>query len=255
MKRIALILAASAVLAGPALAADIYYDQPVAAAPMAYDTGFTWTGFYVGGQGGVALSRESGLFSSNNSSFRGGSADGNAGVVLGLHGGYDYQVQNFILGAVADLSYVDANSQATFQQFGQEFGSKQDIDFMGTLRAKGGLTSDRFAVYATGGLAYANVSNKLIGSPQVSSAGQTYNVSLEKDDDNFGYAVGAGLDYLLGQNMSVGIEYLYTDLGKVDTKVKYTPVGGTIATDSLSATSNDDLDFHTVWAKASWRFN
>ena len=55
--------------------------------------------------------------------------------------------------------------------------------------------------------------------------------------------------------MSVGVEYLYTDLGKSDTKVKYTPAGSSIATESLTATSGNSLDFHTVWAKASYRFN
>lgn len=108
---------------------------------MAYDTGFTWTGFYVGGQAGAALSRDLGLFSSAGSSFAGGSKDGEAGVVLGIHAGYDHQIDNFIVGAIADINYVDANSYANFTQFGQEFGSKQDIDFLGTLRAKAGLTS------------------------------------------------------------------------------------------------------------------
>ncbi|UHD47168.1 outer membrane beta-barrel protein [Aureimonas altamirensis] len=253
MKRIALLLAVSA-LATPALAADIIYNDPIAA-PMAYDTGYTWTGFYVGAQAGAALSRDSGLFSSAGSSFAGGSKDGEAGVVLGLHAGYDHQIDNFIVGAIADINYVDANSYANFTQFGQEFGSKQDIDFLGTLRAKAGLTSDRFAVFATGGLAFAKVSNDLIGNSSVTSGGTSYNVSLEEDTKDFGYALGAGLDYLVAQNVSVGLEYLYTDLGKSDTKVKYTPAGSSIATESLTATSGNSLDFHTVWAKASYRFN
>ena len=226
MKRIA-ILVASAAFALPASAADIIYNEPMAPAPMdpiSFGTAVPqWTGFYVGGQLGAAFNTDSGPFTSAGSSFAGGNDGSDSGLVGGLHVGYDHQIDNFIVGAIADINYVDANSYANFTQFGQEFGSKQDIDFLGTLRAKAGLTSDRFAVFATGGLAFAKVSNDLIGNSSVSSGGTTYNVSLEEDTKDFGYALGAGLDYLAAQNVSVGVEYLYTDLGKSDTKVKYTP--------------------------------
>ncbi|KAA0972291.1 porin family protein [Aureimonas fodinaquatilis] len=252
MKRLALLLAATAFVT-PALAADVIYDEPIAA-PVAFDSAYTWTGFFAGGQAGAAFNRDSGLFSSTGSSFQGGT-NNETGFVGGVHAGYDYQINNFIVGAVADISYVDATSNATYSQFGQTFGSKQDIDFLGTVRAKAGVAADRIAVYATGGLAYASVSNDLIGSGTVTSGGTAYNVSLEDDTDEFGYAVGAGVDYLVTQNVSVGLEYLFTDLGSSKTKINYTPVGSTVPTDSLTATSSSDLDFHTVWAKASYRFN
>lgn len=253
MNRFAFLLATTAFVT-PALAADIIYQEPVAA-PMAYQSGYTWTGFYAGAQAGAAFNRESGLFSSTGSSFTGGNNDGTSGFIGGLHAGYDYQIDSFIIGAVADISYVNAKSEATYTQFGQTFGAEQDIDFLGTVRAKAGVAADRVAVYATAGLAYASVSNDLIGSTAVTAGGQAYNVSLEEDSDNVGYAVGAGVDYLVTQNVSLGVEYLYTDLGKSEASVNYTPVGSTIPDGSLTGRSDSDLDFHTVWAKASFRFN
>lgn len=77
---------------------------------------------------------------------------------------------------------------------------------------------------------------------------------MSEDTDDVGYSVGAGVDYLVTQNFSLGVEYLYTDLGDSKLDVAYTPAGGG-ATDVLSTSSSTDLDFHTVWAKASFRFN
>ena len=76
--------------------------------------------------------------------------------------------------------------------------------------------------------------------------------TVDSNSDDVGYAVGAGVDYLVTPNLSLGLEYLYTDLGKTDTKVTYT---NGITRASFNADSSSDLDFHTVWAKASFRFN
>ena len=255
MNRFALFLGSVAFVT-PAMAADVIYEEPVAPAPVvAYEPAFTWTGFYVGGQAGVAFNRDSGLFSSDSSGFTGGSDDGQSGFIGGGHIGYDYQVGNFLVGAVADLSYIDATSSSDYTFGGTTiYGAEQKIDYVGTVRAKLGYAADRFAVYATGGLAYGDTKNSYLGDTVTTIGGTAYNVSVSEDTDDVGYSVGAGVDYLVTQNFSLGVEYLYTDLGDSKLDVAYTPVGGG-ATDVLSTSSSTDLDFHTVWAKASFRFN
>lgn len=255
MNRFALLLA-SAAFVTPAVAADVIYEEPAPAPIVAYEPAFTWTGFYVGGQAGVAFNRDSGLFSTD-SSFIGSSDDGEASFIGGGHVGYDYQINNFLIGAVADLNYIDASTASTYTLPGSTtvFGAQQDIDYVGTVRAKLGYAADRIAVYATGGLAYGDTSNNYLGDTTAVIGGTAYNVSVSEDTDDVGYAVGAGVDYLVTQNFSIGVEYLYTDLGDSKLRVDYTPIAGTGTGAFVSTDSSSDLDFHTVWAKASFRFN
>ena len=260
MKRFALLLASATVFVSPALAADVVYDEPPAPAPMmAAAPQYNWSGFYVGGQAGVAFNRDSGAFSSDTSGFNGGNNDSNSGFIGGGHVGYDYQMGNFVIGAVADLNYIDAKSNTSYTlptaTGTQTFGSDQDINYVGTVRAKAGYAMDRFMVYATGGLAYADIDNNYNGGgTYTDAAGNGYNVSAKTDNDDFGYAVGAGFDVLATQNVSFGLEYLYTDLGKSKVDVNYTPVTAGAGT-SFSTDSNNDLTYHSVMAKASYHFN
>ncbi|MFD2236398.1 outer membrane protein [Aureimonas populi] len=254
MNRFALLLA-SAAFVTPAMAADVIYEEPMApAAPIAFEPAFTWTGFYAGGQAGVAFNPDSGPFELGSSAFVGGNDDGDAGFIGGVHVGYDYQINNFIVGAVADISYIDAESTAFYGLPGSTstFGSTSEIDFVGTVRAKAGFAADRFAIYATGGLAYADISHTFSGPAAIDIGGSTYAVSVSEDTDDVGYAVGAGVDYLVTQNFSVGVEYLYHDLGSSDVTVAY---DGPAGVQDFTTSSSTDLDFHTVWAKASFRFN
>jgi len=258
MKRFALLLASVAFVT-PALAADVIYEEPPAPAPIAEVAQYNWSGFYVGAQAGVAFNRDSGAFSSDNTSFSGGNDDSETGFIGGGHVGYDYQFSNnFVLGAVADLNYIDASSEADFSQNGTlqgDFRAKQDINYVGTVRAKAGYAMDRFMVYATGGLAYADIDNKVGGDNGFADrAGRTYTASSRSDSDDVGYAVGAGVDVLATQNVSFGLEYLYTDLGESKNTVDFTQTSGSTRPVG-SATSKTDLDYHSVMAKASYHFN
>ena len=258
MKRFALLLASTAFVT-PALAADVVYEEP-AAPVVELAPAYTWTGFYVGGQAGVAFNNDAGDVNYNpatgattTTAFAGGSdSSDDAAFIGGVHVGYDYQINNFIVGAVADINYIDANAVSTYSLGTDTFGVSSDINFVGTVRAKAGIAADRFAVYATGGLAYADTEVNFFAPGTLTGNLAGFTPTVDSDSDDVGYAVGAGVDYLVTQNFSLGLEYLYTDLGETDTTVTYT--NGTSA-QTFTATSNDDLDFHTVWAKASFRFN
>ncbi|KAA0968980.1 porin family protein [Aureimonas fodinaquatilis] len=253
MKRIALLLASAAMIT-PAVAADVIYEEPVVAAVVAYEPAFTWTGFYVGAQAGVAFNRDAGDFTST--SFVGANNDSETSFIGGGHIGYDYQMGNFLVGAVADLNYINASTTSTYVFPGDTivYGATQDIDYVGTVRAKLGYAADRFAIYATGGLAYGDTKNNYLGSATTTIGGTLYNVSVTEDTDDVGYAVGAGVDYLVTQNFSIGVEYLYTDLGDSKLNVDYS-LPGLPGVAAFSNSSSSDLDFHTIWAKASYRFN
>jgi outer membrane immunogenic protein len=105
------------------------------------------------------------------------------------------------------------------------------IDWFGTVRARlGYLIADQVLLYGTGGLAYGrvglsgatNVSGSVvagggIGSPPVTPGANAFSESKT----NTGWTAGAGIEgrvaYWLPPGWTWKVEYLYVDLGSVDT--------------------------------------
>lgn len=64
-----------------------------------------------------------------------------------------------------------------------------------------------------------------------------------EDDFKFGFALGAGLEFLVTDNFSIGAEYLYVNLGDADFDA-FNDFRG----------DDDDLDFQTITVRGSFRF-
>ncbi len=250
------------VCANTADAADAIVDAPMAPvmAP-AMEVGSAsnpWSGLYVGGQaGGIFSSGTNNLLLDNNvdglfnqpsdgvASFSNRSENGFVG---GVHVGYDVQYGSFVVGAVADVSYADFSETRGFTTLlGSSSSVTRSIDVLATARARAGVAFDSILVYGTGGLAYANVKQDyrpvmVTGLTPVSS----------NDEDSFGYTIGGGAEFMVTPKFSFGAEYLYTNLGSDDSRASLIDAAGIVrATGQL----DDDVDFHTVWAKVSYRFN
>ena len=261
MKRIALLLATAA-FATPAMAADVLAPEPPAPAPMAIEPitqTMTWTGLNLGVQaGGVFGHNGDASFDPGTvAAFGNGNVDGDdkGNFIGGASIGYDYQFQNnVVLGAVADFNYIDRKKETSYSTpAGSDFSAETKLNYLGTVRARLGYTMDNVLVYGTGGLAYGDVKQS-VSAPSTAAGSEFagYNFSSDSDKKSVGYAVGGGVDYMATQNLSFGVEYLYTNLGK-NTQT----INGTDGVNSVSFKSNDDkdLDFHTVWAKAAYHFN
>ena len=258
MRRSTLIAVAGVLFgASPTNAADVFVDAPAAAPQAVASQAHDWSGLYVGGQaGGIFSGGTNSLLVDNNADglfnqpsdgidfFSNSSDDGFAG---GVHLGYDSQFGSVVLGAVADLSYVDFSETRSFTTLlGNTTSITRDIDLLATARVRAGLALDPVLIYGTGGLAYANVEQHY--SPAI-VAGLSPRSSA--DEDKFGYAVGGGAEFRATDNISFGAEYLYTNLGSDDSHAELVDAGGVVrATGHL----DDDVDFHTVWAKMSYRF-
>jgi opacity protein-like surface antigen len=173
-------------------------------------------------------------YSEEDDSFAGG---GHVGYNVALGGG------SFVLGVVGDLSYVDITKSAGITNGFDTIGVSRELDYLATVRLKAGVGLDRFLVYGTGGVAFGNVETTIVNTP--------FGLTASEDDTRVGYAVGAGTDYAVTDNLILGLEYLYTNLGSTDAEL-VVPLGNG---STLTTASDDDFDFHTVWAKASFRFN
>ena len=107
IRRLLLPLAAAAVMAGPATAADLPYGQGAAYAPPPVPI-FTWTGLYLGGQIGYAWAGN-GLSGWGPAYSFSGVNYAPSGVTGGAHVGYNLQFNQFVLGLEGDVNGTGVN--------------------------------------------------------------------------------------------------------------------------------------------------
>ncbi|MDY8111070.1 outer membrane beta-barrel protein [Fulvimarina sp. 2208YS6-2-32] len=228
-----------------------------------------WTGLYVGVQGGGAFNPEDPdnvTLSPNGFAFQGSAIqrafgsnfDSNfdSSFIGGAHIGYDYQIDQIVLGVIADLNALDvtrsSNADSNTPAF---YRTNRNLDYLGTVRARAGyLVTPSALAYATGGLAYGEVDYSFsTNSP--AALGNNPRAIVSEDEDDFGYTVGGGMEVKFTENMSFGAEYLYTNLGgSGSTRLSGGPFAGGV-NGSTDFDVNDDFDFHTVTAKISYKFN
>ena len=231
------------VAASGAYAADlpIYTKAPPPVIPV-----WTWTGFYVGGNAGYSFGRAS---TDYNESFTStsvvtatttggvpvagngltattaGTALGNAaadmnGWLAGVQAGYNWQVQQWVLGIEADIQGTGQTDDPLFCgtpgcPAGSLYGtSATKLPWFGTVRGRVGYSwniapNQPVMLYATGGLAYGEVDETytegVVGGPSS---------TLSFHSTRAGWTVGAGGEGRIGQtNWTMKLEYLYMDLG------------------------------------------
>lgn len=258
------ILAAAAFLlaASGAYAADAIVDVPPAVGE--------WTGFYAGVQiGGAFGSDPDGIeldpltptlataFSPNAAVPDAGfSGDFDNGVIGGLHIGYDQQFDNIVFGGIVDVSFTDIGDfQRGRSRTPANYDFERELDVLATARLRLGYAFGRVLPYVTGGLAYGDVDSSYEDTSAALIQGQS------EDDDNFGYTVGGGVEALVTEKISIGVEYLYTDLGDVGVTTNLAGGGangmafGAIGGPGTNLSGEDeDFDFHSVQVKLSYRF-
>lgn len=241
---VALLSLPALIAAGAALAADLPTRKP-APAPLLAAPMFTWTGFYVGVQGGWAGggSDRVGLITNvpaigrfNNV----GDLSGDGGFI-GARVGYDYQMpgSSFVIGAVADLNYDWIKGSISGVRGPVTFGGTSRIDWDGSVRLKAGYAIDRLLVYATGGVAFANQKYVLATTTPLISG-------LSANSTHVGWTIGGGLQYAVTNNLIAGLEYRYTQFEKKRHTGRVLPAG--------VISTNATPDFHRIAATLDWKF-
>lgn len=248
MKHIILASALS-LAATSAFAADaVVYNEP---APVVADT-FSWTGGYIGVNAGYAGGKfkhpiNVDIYEFDNedewSNVANGSLDVTAsGFVGGIQAGYNWQMDQTVIGIETDIQTTNLKGEfsGSIDGFGGlEAGTK--VKWFGTTRVRlGYLPTERFMIYATGGIAYG----------KVETYGSIYNnsgdgVGFSSSKTRAGYTVGAGAEYAINDNWTLKSEYLYTDLGKN----KFT-----LGNDDIRANVEAKSAFHTVRVGVNYKF-
>lgn len=206
MKKI-LFASAIALAAGiaPAMAADAIEEIP---GPIEPEAIFSWTGGYIGIQGGYAWG-ESHAREDNGFFFSDIDPDGFFG---GIYVGYNAQLgSNWVLGIDADvnISGVDG-SDAVRNALGVPFdgiSATGEQDWNAAIRARVGFAVDRFLPYIAGGVAFSDYNVTLKDGGDVLAS---------RDDTYTGWTIGAGAEYAFTDNLIFRGEYRYTDFGSAD---------------------------------------
>ncbi|MEJ0093916.1 MAG: outer membrane protein [Methylocella sp.] len=193
-RRLLLSATALVAVAGATLAADLPYQE----APSGYAPIFTWTGLYLGGQIGYAWGTDSFSGHSGGFAFSGPSFVPN-GVVGGAHIGYNYQINQFVVGLEGD---IDGSGVSRSYGWGPVvYGTQIPVD--GSIRGRVGFALDRAMFYVAGGAAFASVTNSYTSFFGYNSFAKSL----------AGWTIGGGLEYAITNNWSIRAEYRYSDYG------------------------------------------
>lgn len=127
-------------------------------------------------------------------------------LLYGVQGGYQYDFGNFVVGAEADYNRTNF-----------DLGGGDALDNMARLKGRVGFDAGRAMIYATGGAAFGNAT---LGGTSYSDTGYFY---------------GAGIDYLVTDQISVGGEITHNQFNEF-------------------AGSGTDLDATTFAARVNYKF-
>lgn len=224
------LLALSFLITSPALAADFDIIDTPELEVAERSTG--WTGAYVG-----AFAEHT----SDTIEYYGTAAGafpyvGNgSGVAAGVQVGADYQRGNLVFGGVFDIARTGHSAVTT----GGSVNIHSTLEYVGSLRMRGGFATDDVLAYVHGGVAF--------GRTEVTADYVTGGAFPAFFGDNrTGYIVGAGVEVKVTDKISVFGEYAYTDLGS---KTVFTNPPSTPAFDL-----NEFLHFHAIKIGMNYRF-
>jgi len=188
-------------------------DLPVAPLPPAPlpPPVFLWTGFYVGANVGGAWARNNwsdSLFLTN--------FNNNGGVFIGGGQlGFNYQIGRFVVGGEWDFDWA-ANSgrgAAVSTPAGGSFVVTSNNHVISTLAARFGYATFDHLLF------YGKVGAGWVGNNNVTVTDITSGVSVtcgnfnSCGNNNGGWLVGAGIEWMFVPNWSVKVEYDYIGLG------------------------------------------
>ena len=237
--------AAAALLSTSAFAADAVFSyDPVPSVAQA--PAFNWSGAYIGvnlGYGGGEFKHPFAVSQTVS-----GSLDISSGGFLGgVQAGYNWQSGSFVYGVEADFqgSAIDGTVAVGLsnpngpETISGELGT--EVEWFGTIRARAGVAAtESLLAYVTGGAAYGRTNSS--ASYSYFDGTTTSSGTIGAKNTDWGWTVGAGVEYAVTNNFTLKTEYLYTDLGKA---TLYSAPGVSL---------QNDVAFHTVRVGLNYKF-
>ena len=230
-----LFAVALALAASPALAADLPLPGPAPAAPATYspyvEPVFSWTGFYLGINGGYAF----GTSNWYDSGFGLGTGDFTAnGFLAGGTVGANYQSGAIVYGIEADGDWSNLD------------GSVARLHLRRNLRNQKPTGSPPCAAaWGMRGTACSSTSRRAAPSAIVQAGFQGGSFS---SSTQVGWTAGAGVEGALAPNWTARVELLYVDFGNASCTTACDPFFGTTTSVALTETIvRAGVDYKFSW--------
>ena len=185
-----------------------------------------------------------------------GCKEDDEGFEFGARLGYDWQFGGFVMGPVVELSRTNVkDSVAGFSTTPAQYTFERKLKGLAALRLRGGYAFGDNLLYATGGVAQGDVQHSFTTT-------NTANTFVQRGDDTAtGYQFGGGYERKLTPDVTLGLEYLYTNLDDDDFVVRSqgpaaanNPFLLVNASGTDLRRSEDELKFHSFRITASYRF-
>lgn len=172
------------------------------------------------------------------SQFTGDASASPSGVLGGVQAGMNYQIDNLVFGAEAELSAAGVSGNGGGTIGGTSVTGSAKHDWFATFAGRFGVASGRTLVYLKGGVAWTEYKRDYR-----SAAGGTATDSGTRT----GWLIGIGVEQALTDTMSGKIEYNYMDFGS--STVTPATTGGLAATPAALK-----IDTHVVKLGLNHRF-
>ncbi len=261
MKKIAIGIAAIvALIAVPALAADMAMKAPPTPAPPPAPV-YSWTGFYVGANVGGGWSNDTGTISffgplTTIDPFTGNL--GGAAALVGFQEGINWQfAPTWVVGIEGDWSYLSAghplSQSLTFgggtpSPFSAgSLGAK--LDWLASARSRlGYLVTPNLMAYGTGGVAFGKIA--YAGAASLNNpTGFTYSSNVGFNDVSVGWVAGGGLEWMFAPHWLLRGEYLFYHLNSPQGMASNNPLAfGGVCIIGPGCPPPPDATIHYSWS-------
>ncbi|AZN99947.1 porin family protein [Mesorhizobium sp. M9A.F.Ca.ET.002.03.1.2] len=190
---------------------------------------YNWTGFYVGGAAGAGASVHQIDVPPLGLEFNG---LGGEGVFGELNVGYDHDFGSWVAGVMVDARYSGMTSELKVPGGSINLDTDYGFDVLGRVGMK---VNESTLAYVLGGYSWQHFD--LNASSPIGDI---------LDWDSSGFSVGGGLETAMSSNVTVGIEYRYSQFSEKDFSSEIA-----LPDDTLTSTPS----FHTVRIGAKYKFN
>ncbi|TIO05318.1 outer membrane beta-barrel protein [Mesorhizobium sp.] len=188
---------------------------------------YNWTGFYVGGAAGAGASVHQIDVPPAGLEFNG---LGGEGVFGELNVGYDHDFGSWVAGVMVDARYSGMTSELKFPGGSINLDTDYGFDVLGRVGMK---VNESTLAYVLGGYSWQHFD---LDAP----------APLNADWGSSGFSVGGGLETAMSSNVTVGLEYRYSQFSEKDFSSEF-PIPDDFVTSTPS--------FHTVRIGAKYKFN
>jgi outer membrane immunogenic protein len=206
------LVATGALIAGPAMAADL--RMPVKAPPAPIAPVATWTGCYIGGNVGGAWAQThiTDVGNGAGAAFASAGVPGqqftvdSSGIVGGGQIGCDWQMSNIVFGIEGDVGAMGIRGTALDPGTASNTRVGIDDGIYGDVTGRLGIAFGPALLYGRGGAAF-------YGGNEVFSTNSAAFISQTHVGTFTGWTAGVGIEYRLSGPWSAKLEYNHYDFG------------------------------------------